>query len=112
MSDHLRHLDPIDIAPARLARWRECAGCLGEAGTALRAELVDLIHDPTRHRIERAAHAARQAERQCTGDEALIANAVATELEDLAVVFPITSRAEAAARTLGAPEMPAGSSKP
>ena len=81
----LRHLDgPITIDPAQFTRWREGAGRLGMAGMALRVELFCLIIDPTRRRLQRAARAARSAERKLTGDAALIANAVATELEDVA----------------------------
>jgi hypothetical protein len=48
----------------------------------LRAELAALAREPTRHRLQRAARAARWAEKQLTGEAALIANALATELEN------------------------------
>ena len=77
-----RHLEPIEIAPQRMARWREAAKALGEAGTALSIELADVARDPTRHMLNRAARAARYAEHQVTGNLAMVANATATELED------------------------------
>ena len=77
-----RHLDVIVIEPARLARWLDCASRLG--GNALQAELADFARDPTRHRLELAARAARWVEQHTSGTEAMIANAIATELEDAA----------------------------
>lgn len=79
------HLEHVPIPAERWARWTEAAAALGEAGHALRIELADVANDPTRHMIARAAKAARFAERQSTGNLAMVANATATELEESAL---------------------------
>lgn len=79
MSDHLRH---IDIAPARLHRWREAAIALGDAGLTLRIELDAVSLDPSRHNLRRAARAARYIETITSGDQQQVANVTATELEN------------------------------
>lgn len=78
------HIQPVTIAAERWQRWHEAAHELGEAAIGLRLELHDAARDPTRHMLQRAARAARAAERQLTGREAMIANATATELEEAA----------------------------
>jgi len=55
---------------------------LGEAGIGLGLELAGIARDPTRHMLMPAARAARYAKRVTTGDLAMIANAVATEIEN------------------------------
>lgn len=76
------HLDQIDIAPEHIARWLAAADVLGEHGHGLRAEIISVRSDPSRHNIHRAARAVRHAESVTTGDLQLIANATATELEN------------------------------
>lgn len=76
------HLEQVEIDPARFVLWREAAERLGEAGAALRAELADVARDPSR--LMRAARAARYAERITAGREQMIANVVASELENAA----------------------------
>lgn len=55
-------IEQIDIAPETLSRWTEAAERLADHTTAPRAEILDLRHDPTRHRLGRAAKACRYAE--------------------------------------------------
>ena len=79
--------DPVErvaIPSERIARWFQAAELLGDLGVSLQAELVDLARDLTRHRLRRAARAARAAEQASTRELQMIANATATEMEDLA----------------------------
>lgn len=74
----------IDIPADVLASWQAAANDLGEHGHALRLELADFSRDPTRHMLQRCAKAARMAEHHLTGNAALLANTIATQLEDAA----------------------------
>ena len=76
------HLQAVNITPGRLARWRDQAHALGDAGGALARELQAVELDSTRHRLSRAAKAARHVEMATTGEAQMIARAVATEIED------------------------------
>ena len=90
MTDH-PHLERVPVGD-RLPIWRAAIEELGEAGAAVRVELADVARDPTRHMLERAAKAARHAERCTSGRANAVANALAVELETMASV-PVTSRA-------------------
>ena len=78
------HLARIQILPGYLARWRENTAALGDAGRTLLTELHGLERDPTRHMLTRAAKAARSVQSATTGDAALIAQAIAIEIEETA----------------------------
>ena len=79
-----RDTDPIDIESRRLARWIDACRHIGAPAGGLLEELHGLTTDPTRHRLQRCAKAARYAESVSTGEQKLIANAAAAELEDAA----------------------------
>ena len=79
--DH-RHLDLIEIAPARWLRWHEAAAALGVTGHTLMKELRDAQRTPSRQRLTRAAEAARMIETHTSGDAQRISNATATEIEN------------------------------
>lgn len=78
----MQHLEQIGIAPARWDRWVESAKALGDVGIGLVLELRDARRDPTRHRLQRAAKAARMIEAATSGDAQRVANVTATEIEN------------------------------
>jgi len=80
--DHIRH---IDISAADLARWEATAKDLEPLAPALLIEVSNLHTDPCKHRLGRAANAARYA--ASIADEPLRTEAVALaeELEQRSV---------------------------
>jgi hypothetical protein len=80
--DHIRH---IDIPPADLARWEAAGRRLEPVTAAVLLEVSDLHTDPSKHRIGRAANAARYAAK--IADEPLKTEAVALaeELEQRSI---------------------------
>jgi hypothetical protein len=82
----MRDLQRIEIPIVRWRRWHEAASTLGWAGVALAQEVAQVQRDPTRHKLGRAAKIARLVERSAKGDRKLIANAIATEIEDAASI--------------------------
>ena len=69
------HIRPIDIPRADLARWKTTGRRLENVATAVLVELSDLHADPSKHRLWRAAKAARYA--ALIADEPLKTEAVA-----------------------------------
>ena len=77
-------LDPIHVAPEKLARWLDVARGFSAMGNVLVIELTDFANDPVRHRMRRSADAARDLVGQLRGRHKAVAEALATELEILA----------------------------
>jgi hypothetical protein len=77
-------LDPIHVAPEKLARWLDVGRGLGPIGEVLVIELTDFANDPVRHRMRRAADAARDLVGRLHGRPKAVVEALATELEILA----------------------------
>ena len=59
--DVLAHIRRIDIPAADLARWEAAAERLQPVTPAVLLEISDLHADPCKHRLGRAANAARYA---------------------------------------------------
>jgi hypothetical protein len=83
--DTLAHIRHIEIPAADLARWEAVAERLLSVTPAVLLEVSDLWADPSKHRIGRAANAARFA--ASIADEPLKTEAVALaeELEQRSV---------------------------
>jgi hypothetical protein len=73
--DFLAHIRRIDIPAADLARWEAAAERLQPVTPAVLLEVSDLHADPCKHRLGRAANAARYA--ASIADEPLKTEAVA-----------------------------------
>lgn len=75
-------LDPIIIEQERLRRWQDAALLFGPVGELLVIELADFARDPVRHRLRRAAAAARYAVGVVGAPKAReLAQVLATEIE-------------------------------
>ena len=84
MATKMRQSETIDISALRWARWRRAATKLGNDGLELAGELKDAQRNANRQGVAKCIKAARDIERHTTGEAQLIANAIATELEDAA----------------------------
>lgn len=74
-------LDPIHVGPEKLARWLDVAHGFAAMRNVLVIELTDFAPDPVRHRLRRAADAARDLVGRLRGRHKAVAEALATELE-------------------------------
>jgi hypothetical protein len=83
--DVLDHIRRLDIPAADLARWEAVAERLQPVTPAVLLEVSDLHADPCKHRLGRAANAARYAASIAHEPLKTEAVALAEELEQRAV---------------------------
>ena len=72
----------VDIPKERWQRWRQAANAMGLEGIALAHAIALAQRESTPSNLGRCALAARRAENVTTRDAQMVANAVATEIED------------------------------